>query len=318
MKSHAVFLSFTHDKLTLLKDLKGASKKGIIMAKKPVKAGLIALVVLALVYMFYTFYSIETEENHALTLFGNVDIRQVSLGFRVPGRIKEMRLEEGDKASEGQVIAVLDGDTYKEQLASAKGRLAEAKAANANALRVFKRRSKLVASGAVSQALYDQALSFKEETGARLESAMASLQQAATALSDTSIKAPNDGIILTRVREPGAVVAQGQSVYTLTLNKPVWVVVFVDEPQLGLVYPGQKATVYTDSRDKPYHGQVGFISPQAEFTPKNVETKALRTSLVYRLRIIVENPDQGLRQGMPVTVKLSTEKSSIKEDQNHA
>ena len=65
------------------------------------------------------------------------------------------------------------------------------------------------------------------------------------------------------------------------------------------------ADVYTDSQPtKPFHGQIGFISPVAEFTPKNVETTDLRTELVYRLRVIVDNPDNGLRQGMPVTVKL--------------
>jgi HlyD family secretion protein len=63
--------------------------------------------------------------------------------------------------------------------------------------------------------------------------------------------------------------------------------------------------VTTDSRpDAPYAGRVGFISPVAEFTPKSVETEALRTDLVYRLRIVVEDADDGLRQGMPVTVTL--------------
>ncbi|MAW82513.1 MAG: secretion protein HlyD, partial [Parvularcula sp.] len=59
-----------------------------------------------------------------------------------------------------------------------------------------------------------------------------------------------------------------------------------------------------------YKGQVGFISPVAEFTPKTVETRELRTALVYRLRIIVDNPDGGLRQGMPVTVTLEAAHSS--------
>jgi HlyD family secretion protein len=65
-----------------------------------------------------------------------------------------------------------------------------------------------------------------------------------------------------------------------------------------------RVEVYTDSNPaRPYKGQIGYISPRAEFTPKNVETTELRTSLVYRLRVVVENPDDGLRQGMPVTVR---------------
>ncbi len=66
-----------------------------------------------------------------------------------------------------------------------------------------------------------------------------------------------------------------------------------------------KLKVFTDARpDHPYEGQIGFISPRAEFTPKNVETTDLRTSLVYRLRIVIANPDEGLRQGMPVTAEI--------------
>lgn len=65
--------------------------------------------------------------------------------------------------------------------------------------------------------------------------------------------------------------------------------------------------LYTDGRpDKPYHGKVGFVSPTAEFTPKTVETPDLRTDLVYRLRIIVTDADDALRQGMPVTLKFSS------------
>jgi HlyD family secretion protein len=63
--------------------------------------------------------------------------------------------------------------------------------------------------------------------------------------------------------------------------------------------------VYTDSHaDKPYHGRIGFVSPTAEFTPKNVETPELRTALVYRVRVVVGDADRALRQGMPVTVHL--------------
>ena len=86
----------------------------------------------------------------------------------------------------------------------------------------------------------------------------------------------------------------------------MWIRAFVSEEGLGLIYPGMPAEIYTDSRkDYAYQGHIGFISPVAEFTPKTVETTQLRTDLVYRLRIIVDNPDWGLRQGMPVTIKLS-------------
>lgn len=108
-------------------------------------------------------------------------------------------------------------------------------------------------------------------------------------------------------------VSAGQIVATLSLKDAVWVYVYVPEPQLGKIAPGMRAEIFTDTRPKkPYIGHVGYISPEAEFTPKNVETTELRTSLVYRLRIVAENPDDGLRQGMPVTVTLDT-KTAVPE-----
>jgi HlyD family secretion protein len=111
-------------------------------------------------------------------------------------------------------------------------------------------------------------------------------------------------VILTRVREPGAIVGLGMPVYTLSLTETVYVRAYVDESSLGRVVPGDKLIVTTDTSDRQYTGQVGFVSPRAEFTPKSVETPELRTDLVYRLRIVVTDADDSLRQGMPVTITL--------------
>lgn len=73
-----------------------------------------------------------------------------------------------------------------------------------------------------------------------------------------------------------------------------------------MAVPGREVLLYTDSRpDTPYHGTIGFVSPTAEFTPKSVQTPQLRTDLVYRLRIVVSDPDEALRQGMPVTIRFA-------------
>ncbi len=77
------------------------------------------------------------------------------------------------------------------------------------------------------------------------------------------------------------------------------------------------AQVFTDSRPQPFAGHVGYISPEAEFTPKTVQTKELRTRLVYQVRIIADNPDYGLRQGMPVTVKLQADEQQNRSASNH-
>ena len=111
--------------------------------------------------------------------------------------------------------------------------------------------------------------------------------------------------MLTRALEPGAVVQAGATVLSISLEKPVWVRAYVHERELGEFPTGRRVLLTTDGKpEKPYHGKVGFVSPKAEFTPKSVETPELRTSLVYRLRIVVEDADDALRQGMPVTVSL--------------
>ena len=92
---------------------------------------------------------------------------------------------------------------------------------------------------------------------------------------------------------------------TLTLTEPLWARVYLAEPDLGHVAPGQPAAVFSDSfPGRAYSGWVGYIAPTAEFTPKTVQTTELRTDLVYQARVFVCNPRGELRQGMPVTVEI--------------
>ncbi|MGZ0751996.1 secretion protein HlyD [Kluyvera sichuanensis] len=143
---------------------------------------------------------------------------------------------------------------------------------------------------------------------ANLEQAQAQLAQSTLDLQDTVLTAPSDGTLLTRAVEPGSMLSAGSTVLTLSLTHPVWVRAYVDEKNLSQAQPGREILLYTDGRpDKPYHGKIGFVSPTAEFTPKTVETPDLRTDLVYRLRIIVTDADDSLRQGMPVTLRFSDE-----------
>lgn len=307
-------------------------------------------------YFLATYWS----HNHykgSLTLYGNVDIRQVDLGFRVAGRLATMAFEEGDEVKTGDVVAVLDKAPYEASLAAAKAQLLQAaanfaklrhgnrpqeieearanvtqlQAAYENAVVTFTRQGNQLKVQATSKQAYDDAFAKKLESAAQLknaqealslaeegfrledieaaqaamETAKAQYESAQINLQDTTIFSPSDGIMLTRVREPGAIVDPQSIVYTLTLHKPVWVRAYVSETDLGRIKPGMDVSITTDANpDKPFKGQIGFISPQAEFTPKTVETPELRTDLVYRLRITVEDPKGALRQGMPVTVKI--------------
>jgi membrane fusion protein YbhG len=293
-----------------------------------------------------------------LTLYGNVDIRQVDLGFRVGGRLAQLTVDEGDHVTAGQVLGRLDDDPYErelrearaqagslkarwellragyrsEDIAQARATLADRKATLEDTEKTFRRQEELRGTGAIAEHVYDDAIAARDEARERVrvaeqsltelvrgyrreevdearsnhERAEATAAQAELRMADTILHAPADGVILTRAAEPGAILASGTTVFTVSLSHPVWARVFVNEKDLGSVVPGQAALIYTDGRrDRPYHGIVGYVSPTAEFTPKNVETPDLRTALVYRARVIVQDADGGLQQGMPVTVKLA-------------
>lgn len=290
-----------------------------------------------------------------LRLYGNVDIREVQLAFRQPGRVVRMAFDEGDSVEAGARMAMLDPQPYREALAAAEAavQVAEADlakmrrglrpqeitqarealnhalAAASEAERNFRRQDSLLASGASSQRSVDAARSARDQAVAAAKSAKAALSQAsegfrrediaaaearvaaaqaaqaqaATALADTELLAPGSGTVIARIREPGSMVGSQSAVYSLSLDKPVYVRAYVGEPDLGRIAPGTPVRVTSDSSDKVYRGQIGFISPRAEFTPKSVETADLRTDLVYRLRIVVDDADAALRQGMPVTIE---------------
>jgi HlyD family secretion protein len=292
------------------------------------------------------------------TLYGNVDIREVTLGFRVAGRLAALSVDEGDSVHTGQELARLDTTPIdlelngaratasaagarlallrsgyrSEDVEQARASVVERRAALTNAEQALSRQEQLQGTGAVAQRVYDDAVAARDQARARLRAAEQSLAQlesgyrkqevaeaeanyarsTATAaqaeqhLTDAVLRAPADGVVLTRAVEPGAILAAGSPVFTVSLLAPVWARVYVSEPELGRVVPGRAVLLYTDARPgQPYHGRVGFVSPTAEFTPKNVETPDLRTALVYRARVVVIDPDPALRQGMPVTVRLA-------------
>lgn len=120
-----------------------------------------------------------------------------------------------------------------------------------------------------------------------------------------TLTAPADAVVRSRLLEPGDMVTPQRPVLALALTRPKWVRVYVSEPDLGRIKPGMSAHVLIDSQPRqPIPGKVGYISSVAEFTPKNVQTEELRTSLVYEVRVWVEDPQDVLRLGQPATVHL--------------
>jgi HlyD family secretion protein len=320
------------------------------------RVGAIAVLLISGAGLIYWSQYRSSDNGDALMLYGNVDIREVELAFRVPGRLQEMFFDEGDSVDTGASVARIDAQPYRDAFAVAEARVAQARAnvdklrsgsrpqeiARARAAvreaeaafdsteRDFTRQSGLNESGAASDRTVEVALARRDEAAARLASAREALalaeegfraediaaaeadlaaaiaqrNQAQTQLDDTELHAPRTGTLIARVREPGSMLTQGMPVYSLSLRDPVYVRAYVAEPDLGRLAPGVAVEVTSDSSDRVYDGQIGFISPRAEFTPKTVQTTDLRTDLVYRLRIVVDDADEGLRQGMPVTIRV--------------
>ena len=144
-----------------------------------------------------------------------------------------------------------------------------------------------------------------EVARATLKQTQTQLADAQRALDNCTVYAPADGVIRSRLKEPGDMVGASTPIYEVALMNPLWARVYIDEPNLGLIAMGQKVAVSVDSfPDKTFNATVGFISAVAEFTPKTVQTEAIRTNLVYEVRLTLEDPEGLLRLGMPVTAKL--------------
>ena len=303
------------------------------------------------------------KDPNRIRLYGNVEIRQVLLGFRVSGRVEAVYREEGERVASGDLLAILDPVPYRIKRSEAQGAMLQAKATLEKLHRGFRteevqeaaaqrdrvrasldlaekdysRISNLFAKKAIARSDLDRASSQRNALRAELaaaenalalvregyrkedieaaeaayEAASARFAAAENALSDTELRSPAEGTILTRVTEPGTVVGAGQVVYALALERPVQVRAYIPEPQLGRVRVGMPARIFTDSSPTPIEGTLTFISPTAEFTPKQVQTEDLRTDLVYRARILMgDDRDGRLKNGMPVTVLMDSLEAS--------
>jgi len=293
------------------------------------------------------------------TFYGNVDIHDVTLAFRIGGRVETVSKKEGDRVEAGEPIARLEDAPYRvaleqarsavdvsraqlarveagsrrEDISEARALLSERQATARRAEDALQRSTQLASSGAVTeQSLVDarsaaeqaqaavkaaEAATTRVVSGARqvdvvvaraqVAQAEAAVATAELSLTDTELKSSTAGVVVTRAIEPGAIVAAGSPALVVAFVDPVWIRAYAAEADLGHLAPGTAVDVFTDARPgRPYRGQVGYVAAQAEFTPKNVETAELRSSLVYRFRVVVTAHDDGLRQGMPVTVRLAT------------
>jgi HlyD family secretion protein len=251
------------------------------------------------------------------------------------GRLKpQTAAAEAEVESQQAMVQKLHHGSRPEEIAQAKANVASAKADQVNAEQQWTRLtalSGLTTGRAVSQQDLDSAKAALDSAQAHLAVAekgldlsvigpraediaegeaqlrvnQAQLDLLRQKLADSELVSPCDAVVRSRLLEPGEMITPQRPVFNLAITDPKWVRAYVSDPDLGKIYPGMKASISVDSfPGRAFSGWVGFISSVAEFTPKAVETVELRSSLVYEIRVFVQDPQDEMRLGMPATVAL--------------
>ena len=310
----------------------------------------------AVVYFHPQWFRKPTAEN-VLKLSGNIEAHESLVSFKVTGRIIDLPVDEGMTLKAGDLLARLDNDDYRQQVAedesairvrdrqlalglagsrtqdieAAKLAVLDAQADLEQKKKDYARYQALYEKDEIpgqtrdlaatnvtrAQATYDRAQQIYNELveGTRKEElavehsnvhqADQNLRMSRIRLAYTVLRAPFTGVVLVRQAELGEVVSPGTPIVTLADLDHLWVRVYVPETDLGKVHWGQVVDVRTDTYpDKIYHGRISFISSEAEFTPKSVQTEKERVTLVYRVKVDVENPNRELKPGMPADTMI--------------
>ncbi len=212
---------------------------------------------------------------------GTVEATEVVLSSRVASVINEIAVKESDAVEAGQVLMTLTGEDLR-----VAADLAE---------KEYRRGAELLRSGAINQSALDKLKAQRDQT--------------ALAVDWCTIKAPSAGRVLYSYREPGEMVAPGMQLFTLGDLTEVYAFIYVEQPKLANLSVGQKVEgLLPEMPEKQFPGTIALIRDEAEFTPKNVQTRSERTRLVYGVKLVFPNPDGVLKPGMTIEVKLPDEK----------
>ena len=158
---------------------------------------------------------------------------------------------------------------------------------------------------------------FRKETiavaRAQLAEAQAAVEAAKVALEDLQVTSTINGTVTRKHAEPGETLAAGRPVVTITDVTHPWVRVYMPENQIGKVQLGAPARIKIDTfPDREFTGRVSYVSSQAEFTPKNVQTQEERVKLVFAVNVTVDNPEGALKPGMPADVSIAARDGALR------
>jgi HlyD family secretion protein len=208
---------------------------------------------------------------------GTVEATEVSLSPRISSTISAMAVQEGDPVRKGQVVVELGCEDLK--------------LASEIAGRDFARAERLYKDRAVPLETFDRDRNRRDD--------------AALKVAWCRIESPIDGTVLARLREPGEWASPGVKLLTLADLGGVYAFIYVPQTELYRLKPGQTVEAFLpETGGAARRASIAFVRSEAEFTPKNVQTRAERTRLVYGVKIMLDNADGALKPGMPVEVRL--------------
>lgn len=246
--------------------------------------------------------------NGSIKVSGNIEGDDVRISFRVAGQITELLVDEGFVVKTGDIVARLNTDELSKVQAEAKASLIAAE----HQLKLdeldWGRAENMFRAGAISTQQRDAARTKYETSSANVDQLRASLELADTRLGFTELASPLNGYILVKSALAGEVVQDGAPVFSAVDLNNIWVTAYINERDLGRVKLNQKAHITTDSYPgKKYNGWVSFISSQAEFTPKYIQTTEERVKYVYRIKVRADNSSLDLKPGMPADAYIILE-----------
>jgi HlyD family secretion protein len=266
----------------------------------------IIAVIAALTAAAFVFYHYgDSDDRDALVASGNVEVTEVNVGFKSPGRVEALFTDEGRAVKEGEKIASLDNAELESLVNQGRAVVRNAEAQFTKAKNDYERFGKLFLDGVISPQQMEAAKTAYDVATSQIQLSRAALRTADVRLRDSELFAPLSGVVLRKNVEEGETVAAGAPLFTIgDLDNP-WIKVYVKEDKLGLVKLGQKVEVNVDTfPGKKYEGTVTFISSEAEFTPKNVQTREERVKLVFGIKVSVKNDKGELKPGMPADVRI--------------
>ena len=287
------------------------------MAKKIVPIVVILSLVGFFAFRAWRHHKAALEDN---TFYGTVEAVEVLVSSQLSGRVLELNAKEGGKVKKGELLAVIDESIYQAQLDQAKAAnqalLSQEQVIDASISALdnsLSRARRLYKAGAGAKMHWEDLSKQREVLKAQRESLHVQAEQTEAAvnlaekqLGYCRIYSPLSGTVLRVHTELGETAFPGSALLTIADLTTVEVKIYVPEPMLGKIKLGDKVELITDTfPDRPLPAMVSYISDQAEFTPKNVQTKDERVRLVYAVKVSADNTEQILKIGMPVDARFA-------------